>query len=284
MPADVTPVPLSPADFEYVRALVRARSAIVINPDQGYLVESRLSAVARREGFASVGQLVAGLRSGGGVDLQVRVVEAMTTNETSFFRDVHPFENLRLSVIPELVRRRAATRRLTIWCGACSTGQEPYSLVMLLREHFPALASWHVQILATDLSEEILTRARHGRFTQLEVNRGLPAALLAKYFTKDGPEWQIRDEVRAAVRFEQLNLTGPWRPFPPMDLVLLRNVLIYFDTTVKKQILGRVRGVMQPDGFLLLGGAESTLNLDDAFERAETGRSGYYRIRPQTQS
>ena len=274
-----TATSLSAADFDFVRRLVLDKSSIVINPDQSYLVETRLAGMARREGFASIGQLLAGIRDGTARQFQVRVVEAMTTNETSFFRDHHPYEALREHIIPDLMRKRASVRKLTIWCAACSTGQEPYSLAMLLRQHFPALSGWQVDIHATDLAVEILDRARRGRFSQLEVNRGLPAALLVKYFTKDGVEWQIKDEIRSAVRFEPLNLTASWRAFPPLDLILLRNVLIYFDVSVKKQILTRMRGVMQRDGYLMLGGAETTFNLDDGYERVEFGRYACYRPR-----
>ena len=278
MPAD-TATSLSAADFDYVRRLVLDKSSIVINPDQSYLVETRLAGLARREGFTSITQLVSAVRDGGARQYQVRVVEAMTTNETSFFRDHHPFEALRTSIIPDLIKKRAGTRRLIIWCAACSTGQEPYSVAMLLREHFPTLSNWNVEIYATDLSMEILEKAKRGRYTQLEVNRWLPAALLIKYFTKIGTEWQIKDEIRSAVRFEPINLTGPWQQFTTVDLVLLRNVLIYFDVEVKKQILKRSRGILQRDGYLMLGGAETTFNLDDGFERVEFGRYACYRPR-----
>jgi chemotaxis protein methyltransferase CheR len=274
-------MPLSRVDFEYVRALVLKRSAIVLEDDKLYLAESRLTSLARREGIASIDALLVRLRAEPNNGLVVKVVEAMTTNETFFFRDVYPFEALRLHLLPELMRRRASERRLDIWCAAASTGQEPYSLVMLLREHFPELAGWTVRLLATDLSTEVLARAREGRYSQLEVNRGLPARLLVRYFRQQGAEWQIKDEIRKTVEFRPLNLIEPWPAMPAMDLVLMRNVLIYFDVDTKKQILSRVTRLLRPDGYLMLGGAETTLNLDDSFERVDFDRCGAYRLRPR---
>jgi chemotaxis protein methyltransferase CheR len=203
----------------------------------------------------------------------------MTTNETSFFRDVHPFEALRRTLLPELIDRRRAARRLTIWSAACSTGQEPYSVAMLLREHFPETAQWSVRIFATDLAQEVLERARAGVFTQLEVNRGLPAPLLVRYFRQDGTDWQITPEIRDMVQFEEMNLIEPWPALPDFDVVLLRNVLIYFDGESKQRVLRNLRQVLRPDGVLLMGGAETTLNLDDAYERLPIDRAGCFRLR-----
>jgi chemotaxis protein methyltransferase CheR len=270
---------LSQADFEYVRSLVLKRSAIVLENEKLYLAETRLQALARREGLPSLEALIGQARSGTGSGLSDRLVEAMTTNETSFFRDVHPFDALKQVVLPQLIQRRAVERRLSIWCGASSTGQEPYSLAMLLRENFPVLASWNVTILATDLSTEVLEKAKRGRYSQLEINRGLSALLLVKYFVKQGLEWQICEDLRRMVEFRQLNLIEPWPLFPPTDIVMLRNVLIYFSVETKKQILGKVRKILRPDGFLFLGGAETTLNLDDQFERLSLPRSGCYQLR-----
>ncbi len=266
-------------DFEYVRRLVRERAAIVLEDGKAYLAESRLVPVAREEGFASVAELIARIRSERFGRLHRKVVEAMTTNETSFFRDVAPFEALRTVGFPELLARRATERVLHVWCAAASTGQEPYSVAMLLREHFPELATWTVRLLATDLSTEVLARARAGRFTQLEVNRGLPASCLVRYFERDGAYWVLGEEVRRMVEFRELNLAEPWPPLPPMDVVLLRNVLIYFDLDTKRAVLGRLRRVLRADGWLFLGGAETTLNVDDAFERVQVGRASAYRVR-----
>jgi chemotaxis protein methyltransferase CheR len=271
-------MPISTSEFNFVRELVRQRSAIVLEPGKEYLVESRLTAVARVEGFASLEQLLGELRSQPANGLHARVVEAMTTNETSFFRDIHPFDSLRQSVLPDLIQRRAAERQLVVWSAACSTGQEPYSIAMLIRENFPALAGWSVRILATDLSTEVLARARLGRFTQLEMNRGLPARYLVKYFTKSGSDWQIQDDIRAMVQFREMNLAERWPPIPTPDIVFIRNVLIYFDVATKREILAKMRKVMRPDGFLFLGGAETTINLDDSFERVSLGKATCYRL------
>ncbi len=272
---------LSQTDFEFVRALVLKRSAIVLENEKLYLADTRLQAVARREGIESVEALVARLRTAAAGPLAQKVVEAMTTNETSFFRDVQPFEMLKQVVVPELMKRRAAERRLRIWCAASSTGQEPYSLAMLLREHFPALGGWDLRIVASDLSTDVLEKAKQGRYSQLEVNRGLPASLLVKYFQRQGTEWQLKDDVRRLIEFRQLNLIEPWPALPPCDVVLIRNVLIYFDVETKRQILGKARRVLRPDGYLFLGGAETTINLDDSFQRVEFQRAGCYQLRSQ---
>jgi chemotaxis protein methyltransferase CheR len=269
---------LSQTDFEYIRSLVRQRSAVVLESEKAYMVETRLLTLARCQGFDSMAEFVARVRlpnSG----LQQRVVEALANNETSFFRDLHPFEALRQRILPELMQRRAAQRCLHIWCAACSSGQEPYSIAMLIRDQFPALQSWNVRILGSDLSSEILRRAQLGRYCQLDVNRGLPARLLVKYFEKVGADWQIKDEIRRMVEFRPLNLIDSWPIVPSQDIILLRNVLIYFDIETKKRILAKLRRLLQPDGDLFLGGAETTLNLDDAFERIQLDRTCCYRVR-----
>ena len=265
-------------DFEFLCRLVRERSAIVLEPGKEYLVQARLLPLTRQLQLNSISDLVARLRSPRDDSLTVKVVEAMATTETLFFRDHHPFETLRTTVLPELVRRRMNERRLNIWCAACSTCQEPYSLAMLIREHFPQLASWDVNLLATDFSNETLARARAARYSQIEVNRGLPAPLLMKYFQQEGSQWQLRADVRSAVTFRELNLIQPWPLLPRMDLVLMRNVLIYFDIDTKKEILARVARLLHPDGYLILGGAESTIHLDNSFRRAEELKGGFFRL------
>jgi chemotaxis protein methyltransferase CheR len=272
-------VPLDPTDFEYISKLVLKRSAIVLEPEKNYLVESRLLPLARREGLSSIAELVARMRATSLDGLNQKVVEAMTTNETSFFRDLNPFEALRKVVLPDLFQRRASERRLRIWCGASSTGQEPYTIALILREHFAGFADWKTGIVATDLSTDVLARAREARYSQLEVNRGLPTPLLMKYFQRQGTGWQLKEEVRRLVEFCPLNLIDTaWR-IGPADIVFLRNVLIYFDVPTKKTILQKVRQVLRPDGYLFLGGAETTMNLDDAFERISFERAGCYRLR-----
>jgi chemotaxis protein methyltransferase CheR len=267
---------LAAPDFDYIAQLVHRRSAIVLEPGKEYLAESRLEGIAREHGLGSVSELVARMRSGT-LDLSDAVVDAMTTNETSFFRDAHPFNALRDTVLPELIEARRVARTLSIWCGACSSGQEPYTLTMIIREHFPELANWNVRIVATDISPSMLERTRQGRYSQLEVNRGCPATMLVKYFTRDGMHWVVNEDLRRMVSPQYLNLNERWPVMPQFDLVLLRNVLIYFDVPTKQQILAKVRQNLRPDGLLLLGGAETTMNLDANFERVPHGRSTWYR-------
>ncbi len=269
---------LSLPEFNYVRRLVLEHSAIVLEEDKGYLVESRLLPLARREGFASLDRLVQRLQTEPFNGLHRQTVEALTTNETSFFRDFHPFEALRKFVLPDLMSRRAAQRELRVWCAASSSGQEPYSLAMLIRENFPHLANWKLHILATDISTDILARAREGRYSQLEVNRGLPATLLVKYFQKRGYDWYLCDDIRRMVDYQALNLADPWPSLPSLDLVLLRNVLIYFGMETKKAVLSKVRKILKPDGYFFLGAAETTFSIDDSYERVQFERATCYRV------
>lgn len=269
---------MSPQSFSYICDLVRTRSAIVLEAGKEYLVESRLLPFARTAGFDSIDSLATELARTTFGAMHRNVIEAMTTNETSFYRDIHPFDALRETVIPEILARKASERTLNFWCAASSTGQEPYSVVMLLKEHFPVLRDWKVNFLATDLSTAMLARARNGRFSQLEVNRGLPAPLLLKYFTKVGLDWQVKDELRGMIEFHELNLIERWPAMPKADIVFMRNVLIYFDVETKRKILANVRGVMDPLGYLMLGSAETTMAIDDSFERTPVGRGVTYRI------
>ncbi|MCC6641732.1 MAG: protein-glutamate O-methyltransferase CheR [Deltaproteobacteria bacterium] len=270
---------LSRRDFETVRGLVKEHAAIVLEPGKSYLVEARLTPIAQSLRAESLASLVETLRTTPFGSLHARVVDAMTTNETSFFRDLHPFEALRKAIVPEILRRREVERKIHVWCGASSSGQEPYSIAMLLHEHFPQLRDWSVVLIATDISEEMLERARAGRFSRLEVSRGLPAPLLVRYFERAGAEWKLAEEVRRMVTFRTLNLVKPWPPLPPLDLVFLRNVMLYFDLEARREILGRIRRALQPDGYLFLGAAETTLHADDAFERVAVERSWAYRVR-----
>jgi len=267
-------------DFDFIRKLLQSRSAIALDADKQYLVESRLTPVVRSLNLGSITELVSQLRVQPSNGVVTQIVEAMVTTETSFFRDVHPFETLRKTVLPRLMGLRRDQRRLNIWCAVCSTGQEPYSIALLLREHFPELRGWNISLLATDLSRETLARARLGRFSQIEVNRGLPAALLIRHFTQHGTSWEISADFRGMVDFQELNLAQPWPPLPAMDLVLLRNVMIYFDVEMKKTILARLTRVLRPDGYLILGGAETTFNIDDSYRRVEDLKGGFYQRVP----
>jgi chemotaxis protein methyltransferase CheR len=269
---------ISAATFDFVRTLICDQAGIILERDKQYLVEARLMPVARKQGYDSADALVTQVSRTNDAALRQSVIEAMTTNETTFFRDGEPFEALRKHVIPDLVAKRAAVKDLRIWCGAASTGQEPYSLAMLLLEDFPQLASWRVTIHATDLSEEVLARARKGRYTQLEVNRGLPITYLVKHFDKQGLEWELKPRVKERVNFDKLNLVKPWPGvMGPFDLVMLRNVMIYFDVPTKAQILDRMHRVLRSDGYLFLGSAETTMGIHDGYERQPWGKTGFYR-------
>ena len=263
-------------DFAFVRDLVSSRSGIVLEAGKEYLVEARLAPVARDAGLAGIPQLVTQLRSQPSGALTTRVVEAMTTNETSFFRDAHPFESLRTHIIPTLLERNRASRAITIWSAACSTGHEPYTIAMTLKEHFPVLDGWKVRIVCTDLAQHVLDRASQGRYRQLEVNRGLPAAYLTRYFVRQGLDWEVIPALKAWTEFRTLNLIGDWGPMPRFDIVFLRNVLIYFDVETKKKIFARVRQQMSRDGWLFLGSAETTLNIDESFRRVSADRGHAY--------
>lgn len=268
---------VNPADFEFLRGFVREHSAIQLEPGKEYLADCRLTPVAQSMGLKEIGELVTLLRNRPDEPLRQRVIEAMTTNETSFFRDIHPFETLRTVVIPQLIAARAAERNLTIWCAASSSGQEPHTIAMLLREHFPQLSSWKVRIVATDVSREMLRRTNNGIYTQLEVNRGLPARLLVRFFDKHGADWQIKKELRDMIEPRELNLARPWAGLPLFDVVFIRNVLIYFDQATKVNILSRVCERMRPDGYLFMGGAETTMGMDLKLKRESLGPSWCYR-------
>jgi chemotaxis protein methyltransferase CheR len=268
---------MKPADFDYVRNYVRSQAAIVLEPGKEYLVESRLATLARKEKIESVDVLVQKLRASPGSELHRRVVDAMTTNETSFFRDINPFEALKKHILPDLIQKRRAERQLNFWCGAASTGQESFSVLMTIAENFPEIFHWNFNFIATDLSLDVLSQAQSGLYSQLEVNRGLPAPLLVKYFKRNGNAWEFDPLLRKKVIFKELNLTHNWPFMPAMDVVFLRNVLIYFDVETKKMILAKVRRLLRPNGYLFLGGAETTLNLDDAFERVVFDKATCYR-------
>ncbi|TYP88141.1 CheR family methyltransferase [Blastococcus xanthinilyticus] len=267
---------LTATSFDWVRELVRKESAIVLQPGKEYLVEARLLPIARQMGLPDVGKLVDTVRTRPSADDTRKIVEALTTNETSWFRDGDPFTALTSTVLPALLSARGANERLQIWSAACSSGQEPYTIAMLLDDALPNAAS-RVSITATDLSREMVQRTRAGRFSQLEVNRGLPAPMLVRHFTRAGTEWEVSANLRRMVNATECNLAAPLPRMGPFDVVYLRNVLIYFDLPTKQSILRRVRDLMRPDGWLFLGAAETTLGVDDSWERVVIGRSSAYR-------
>ena len=270
---------LSIADLSFVCDLVYKEAAIVLDDTKSYLIEARLEPLAKREGFDSSRDLVESLRTTKSPALVSKAIDAMTTNETSFFRDVHPFVSLRKHVFPEIIGRKSAEKRISIWCAACSSGQEPYTIALVLKEHFPELRDWDVSILATDISDEMLTRCRKGIFSKLEVNRGLPAPLLIKYFLQEDAEWRLKDEIRSMIEFRELNLIAPFPLMPRVDVVFIRNVLIYFDVKTKKEIMENIRLIMDPEGYMFLGGAETTFNIHDAFHRLRLDKSTCYTLR-----
>ncbi len=265
-------------DFAWVREVVRSRAAIVLDDRKRYLVESRLGPLAREHGFDGISELVLAIRSGRRRELEEAVVDAMTTNETSFFRDGVPWQAMREHVLPDIIERRRTKRRLRVWSAACSTGQEPYTLSMLLHEHYPQVMDWDLEILATDISPSVLQKARDGVYAPTEVGRGLELPLRNKYFSPaDGGRWAIEPRLQKPIRFERLNLAAPWPPFVgQFDIIFVRNVLIYFDVPTKKDILSRMEKHLAPDGYLLLGSGETTLNLGLGLRRRQAERAWFY--------
>ena len=267
---------MTPLEYEFLRKLLKERSGLDLSPDKQYLVESRLIPLARRVGLPGISEIVQKLKTGSAEALAGDVVEAMTTNETFFFRDKIPFEHLRETMLPELLQARAARRALRIWCAASSTGQEPYSIAMCLKEFGAALSGWRVEILATDLSQGVLEKSRAGLFSQFEVQRGLPIQLLVKYFTQTGEMWQINADLRAMVTHRQFNLLQDFGQLGTFDVIFCRNVLIYFDQETKISIFERLARASEPDGFMVLGAAESAVGISDTF-RPHPDRRGLYR-------
>jgi len=263
------------SDYEFIRALLKQRSGLMLTADKEYLVESRLMPVAQRHRIPDLCQLTQRLRGDADETLTADVVEAMTTNETFFFRDRIPFEQIRDFVLPSLMAAREHTRRIRIWCAAASSGQEPYSLAMGIREMAPALKDYCIEILATDLSNDVLEKAKAGIYSQFEVQRGLPIQLLLKYFTQVGEMWQIAPQIRSMVQFRNLNLLSDFSRLGRFDLIVCRNVLIYFDQLTKTDVLNRLARTIAPDGFLVLGAAETTIGLTQAFLTVP-GRRGLY--------
>jgi chemotaxis protein methyltransferase CheR len=267
---------LTATRFDWVRQLVHRESAIVLAPGKEYLVEARLLPLARKMGLSDVDSFVDSVRSRPRPDDTRSIVEALTTNETSWFRDGDPFTALTSTVLPALQAARGPAERLQIWSAACSSGQEPYTIAMLLEDAVPDAAS-RISITATDISREMVERTRAGRFSQLEVNRGLPAPMLVRHFQRAGSEWEVAPNLRRMVTARECNLAAPLPRMGPFDVVYLRNVLIYFDLPTKQAILRRVRELMRPDGWLFLGAAETTLGVDDSWSRVVLGRTSAYR-------
>jgi len=256
---------VTPLDYDFLRKCLKERSGLVLSADKQYLVESRLLPVARKAGLTTLRELVAVLKLGNAEALITAVVEAMTTNESLFFRDKVPFEHFRSTILPSLMAARRATRTIRIWCAAAATGQEPYSLAIILKEMERELAGWRIDLVATDLSNEVLEKARQGIYSHLEVQRGLPIHLLIRYFTPSGDMWRLAPELRAMVRYRQLNLLSDFSHLGVFDLIFCRNVLIYFDQQTKIDLLERLAQTVTGDGYLVLGAAETVVGLTDSF-------------------
>lgn len=268
------------AGYECLQWLLLREAGFVLEPHKDYLIETRLHALAQSQGLPSVSALLECLQTDQEKELLHRqVVEAMLNYETSFFRDFHPFQALADMLLPKLVELRASTRKLNFWCAAVASGQEAYSLAMLLAEHFPQLSGWNVSLLGSDISEAMLRRAREGVYSQIEVNRGLPARYLVKYFEACGNQWRLREPLRGMAEFSQMNLAAPWPPMPRMDLILLRNVLLYLSNDARASILNNVAGCLHPDGYLFVGGGETMLPSGHRFEPVRAGKAIYYRLR-----
>lgn len=270
---------IPPTDLAWLRAFIHDATAIALHPNKDYLVLSRLAPVARERELSGLPHLVRALRAQPDGDLARAVIEAMATHETSWFRDRNVFESLRRHTLPRIIARRRATRRLRIWSAGCSSGQEPYSLAMMLNDDFPELRTWEIDLVGTDISEAILDRARQGVYSEAEMGRGLTAADCTQHFRRDATEWVLAEAIRRRVRFRHLNLAGPWWGLRgPFDLILLRNVLIYFDLPTRREVLDRTCERLDPDGYLILGTSETTLNLTERLVRTTTGRAGAYRL------
>lgn len=265
---------MKPTDFDFIAAMVRERSGLVLSADKTYLVESRLAPIARRDGYPSIDELVTAIKVRRDSKLIDSVVDAMTTNETFFFRDKTPFDIFEQTILPELVaRKRGGTIR--VWCAAASTGQEPYSLAMVADAMGPRMGGCKLEILGTDISERCLEKAKAGIYTQFEVQRGLPVQMLLKHFKKDGDAWKIDDRLKGNIRFRPMNLLDDFRGLGRFDVIFCRNVLIYFDAQTKKQVLERMSSQVEGPGYLLLGAAETVLGVTDTFKPI-AGQRGLY--------
>lgn len=271
---------MTPSEFDYLAGLVKQRSGIVLTTDKGYLVDSRLNPVARQNNLADLSALVAVLRGDPKGKLSNAVIDAMTTNESFFFRDKVPFENFEKVILPSIIETRTkkgSNRRVRIWCAAASSGQEPYSLAMILKENEAKYAGWQFEIVGTDISEQVLEKAKSGVYSQFEVQRGLPIQLLVKYFKQNGEMWNLDPLIKAMVKYQSFNLLTDFRPLGTFDAVFCRNVLIYFDQPTKSNILDRIKTTLPPEGYLVLGAAETVVGLTNSFQPVQ-GHRGLYEI------
>ena len=266
---------LTQEQFSALSSLLKNETAVVLEAGKEYLVESRLTYLAHEEGFPNLSEMIEEVLRHSNPPLNKKVLLALTTHETSFFRDLSAFEFFKSTAVVELLKNRANTKSLTIWSAACSTGQEPYSIALSLKEYFPQLNDWRVRILASDLNPKIVRKAEQGVYTSLEINRGLPIQLLVKYFTQSGDNYHISPDIKRDVSFFEQNLIATW-PTTPVDILFMRNVLIYFDTDTKRQIFEKIKTVLTPDGYLFLGVAETPYRIVEGFTKV-TGSTNIYR-------
>ena len=266
---------MRPEDFDLISGILKSRSGLILSPEKVYLLESRLTPIARAKGLETLDDLINEIRLHRKEALLSEITEAMTTNESFFFRDNTPFDLFKDKVLPELMKRNASSRKIKIWCAAASTGQEPYSIAMIIKEMGVKLAGWDIEIFGTDLSNKVLEKARMGLYSQFEVQRGMPIKYLMKYFNQVGEMWQISDELKSMVKYKPMNLLDNYIGLYNYDVVFCRNVLIYFEPDMKTKVLEKVRKAMKPDGTLFLGAAETVLGITDKFKPV-TGSRGMY--------
>lgn len=266
-------------DFNFLQKFIKDESGIVLEQDKKYLVESRLISIIEESKIESFHALVSRIRTCKYSDIAIKVIDAMTTNETSFFRDLNPFNSMKNQIIPETLKKREKEKIFNIWSAACSTGQEAYSLAMLIHENFPSLLNWNLKIYASDISKRMIARGREGCYSQLEINRGLPAKMLVKYFRQSGHHFCIREDIKKMVEFMIVNLVEAWPALPQMDVIFLRHVLIYFDIESRRNILNKVKKILVPGGYLILGVGETTINIDDEFECSQIENATWYKLK-----
>ena len=268
---------MTSADYDFIRKVLKERSGYVLAPDKHYLIDSRLNPLARELGCGSLTELVQKIRAPGADALLTRITETMTINESFFFRDKIPFDRFKDTILPALMEARAKTRRLRVWCSASSTGQEPYSLAMILKSMKEKLVGWNIEIVASDISQDVLERAKAGIYTQFEVQRGLPIQMLMQFFQQVGEQWRISEEIRRMVQFRHLNLIDRFNILGTFDVVFCRNVLIYFDLKTKSDVLERIAQQLSPEGYLVLGAAETVVGLSESFKPHADKRGVYVR-------
>lgn len=269
---------MSNTNFKFLQQFIKEQTAIVIDLEKEYLIEARLGPIAKELGLPSIDVLLDEVRTKPNDKLRTRIIDAITTNETFFFRDVYPFEFLKNKAVLDVIEKKKPEKKLNIWCAAASSGQEPYTIAMILKDYAAKLDGWVINFIASDLSETMLEKAKLGIYNQLEVNRGLPMPYLIKYFEKVGSSWQIKQEIRDMIKFQKINLKNTWQ-LARMDIIFMRNVLIYFDLDTKKDIFKRLEFILNPEGYLFLGGSETLLGISNNFERLGVEKVPCYQLK-----